>query len=130
MYGKSLKTTAYAMPASYVKNSPIFAVMLGSSFMGWVAAPIALVYIMVCRSMPSCLAAVAVFVALGDIKACALAAVPLCVVDPMVAVVLAPAAAIQSALVARIVVAVAACVKIWWLGTAAPAHAGALTRML
>ena len=120
------------MNASYTRHSLVFAAMLGSTFLGWLAAPIVTVYVLMGPSLASCMASAFIFIAVGNVKACALSVIPLCFVDPVAALLICPAAVLQepSELTARVTIAVGAWVRIWWLGTAAPDLSEATERTL
>lgn len=110
------------MNASYTKHSLIFTAMLGSTFLGWLAAPVVTVYVLVGPSFASCMASAFVFIAVGNAKACALSVIPLSFVDPVAALLICPAAVLHgsSELTARVTIALGAWLRIWWLGSALP----------
>lgn len=103
-----------------MRSDLVFAVMLGSANLGWFLAPVAVLYLLNGRSALGSVGSAVVFISLGNIQACALATVPVCVVDPPSAMLLLPvvAAVGWSPLAARCGMLVAAALRIGWPGIA------------
>lgn len=113
-----------------MRTNLVFAAMIGSAKLGWLFAPVAVVCILAGHSFFVKVGAAAVFAAVGNVQAFALATMFVCAFDPPSALILVPAVVADSwsPFLARCGILAAAAVKIWWQGTAAPVQTEARLR--